>query len=87
MARLRMGRFGGTAIWILVALRHGPRSVAQLLDAVRGQGDRVGPGTLYGAIVRLEWLDLIATPGGGGARGVYRLVQPTRPAATEVATS
>lgn len=55
-----IGRFGATGIWILVALRAGPRTAVGLLDDVRGLDGRVGPGTLFGAIARLEQLDLIA---------------------------
>lgn len=54
-----IGRFGATAIWILVALRAGPRTAVGLLDDVRGLDGRVGPGTLFGALARLEHLDLI----------------------------
>lgn len=56
---MTIGRFGATAIWILVALRAGPRSAVGLLDDVRGLDGRVGPGTLFGAIARLERLELI----------------------------
>ena len=56
-----IGRFGATAIWILVALRTGPRTAVGLLDDVRGLDGRVGPGTLFGAIARLEQLELIIT--------------------------
>ena len=52
----RLGRFGETAMWILVALRDGPRNVGPLFDDVRAVDGRVGPGTLYGALARLERL-------------------------------
>lgn len=69
----RLGRFGETGIWILVALRSGPRNVARLLDEVRELDGRVGPGTLYGAVARLERLALIEPTTNGSGRRAYRL--------------
>lgn len=71
----RLGRFGETAMWILVALRDGPHNVARLLDDVRGLDGRVGPGTLYGAVARLERLALIEPTTNGGGRRAYRLTE------------
>ena len=71
----RLGRFGETAMWILVALRDGPRNVTRLLDDVRGLDGRVGPGTLYGAVARLERLALIEPTTNGGGRRAYRLTK------------
>jgi DNA-binding PadR family transcriptional regulator len=62
-------------MWILVALREGPRNVARLLDDVRALDGRVGPGTLYGAVARLERLALIEPTTNGGGRPAYRLTQ------------
>jgi DNA-binding PadR family transcriptional regulator len=71
----RLGRFGETAMWILVALRDGPHNVTRLLDDVRELDGQVGPGTLYGAVARLERLALIEpTTNGEGRRG-YRLTE------------
>jgi DNA-binding PadR family transcriptional regulator len=70
----RLGRFGETALWILVALRDGPRNGTRLLDDVRELDGRVGPGTLYGAVARLERLALIEATDGGGRRA-YRLTE------------
>ncbi len=61
MSGRRLGRFGETAMWILVALRDGPSGIVRLLDDVRALDGRVGPGTLYGAVARLERLALIET--------------------------
>ena len=69
----RLGRFGETAMWILVALRDGPRNVVRLLDEVRELDGRVGPGTLYGAVARLERLALIEPTTNGNGRRAYRL--------------
>ncbi len=76
----RLGRFGETAMWILVALREGPRSTPRLLDEVRALDGPVGPGTLYGAVARLERLDLIEPTTNGGGRRAYRLAE--RPVVT-----
>ena len=71
----RLGRFGETGMWILVALQGGPRDVARLLDDVRGLDGRVGHGSLYGAVARLERLALIEPfTNGNGQRG-YRLTE------------
>jgi DNA-binding PadR family transcriptional regulator len=62
-------------MWILVALREGPRNVVRLLDDVRALDGRVGPGTLYGAVARLERLALIEPITNGGGRRAYRLTE------------
>ena len=63
-----LGRYGETAMWVVVALVEGPRTALGLLDAVRDLDGRVGPGRLLGAVARLERLDLIER-----ADGAYRL--------------
>jgi DNA-binding PadR family transcriptional regulator len=68
-----MGRFGEAAMWILVALRGGPQAGAALLDEVRRLDGAVGPGTLYGALARLERLTLVESIRNGGGRRAYRL--------------
>jgi DNA-binding PadR family transcriptional regulator len=80
--KARFGRFGETALWILVALREGPRNGARLLDDVRSLDGRVGPGTLYGAVTRLERSSLIERTRIGDDRPAYRLTE--RGAATEL---
>jgi DNA-binding PadR family transcriptional regulator len=71
----RLGRFGETAMWIVVALRDGPHNVVRLLDEVRSLDGRVGPGTLYGAVARLERLGLIEPTTSGDGRQAYRLTE------------
>jgi DNA-binding PadR family transcriptional regulator len=71
----RLGRFGETAMWILVALRDGPRNGTRLLDDIRELDGRVGPGTLYGAVARLERLALIEGTTNSGGRRAYRLTE------------
>ena len=62
-------------MWILVALRDGPRTIVRLLDDVRALDGRVGPGTLFGALARLERLALIESTTDGGSRRAYRLIE------------
>jgi DNA-binding PadR family transcriptional regulator len=71
----RFGRFGETAMWIMIALRGGPQNVIGLLDDVRALDGRVGPGTLFGAVARLERLDLIEPTTNGNGRAAYRLTE------------
>ena len=59
------GRYGETAMWIVVALFEGPRTTVGLLDAVRDLDGRIGPGRLLGAVARLERLGLIDRHDGG----------------------
>jgi hypothetical protein len=62
-----MGRFGEPAMWVLVTLEGGPRSVVGLLDEVRRLDGRVGHATLLGTLARLEQRALIAcAPGADG---------------------
>ena len=75
MTGKRLGRFGETAMWVLVALREGPRNVVRLLDDVRALDGRVGHGTFYGAVARLERLALIEPTKNGGGRPAYRLTE------------
>jgi len=67
MARARedelasLGRFSEPALYILISLADGPKhgyAMTQDIEAVAGQ--KLGPGTLYGAIARLEarkWIE------------------------------
>lgn len=56
-----LGRFSEPALLILVSLADGPKhgyAMTQDIEAVAGQ--KLGPGTLYGAIARLEdcgWIE------------------------------
>ncbi|HET9344461.1 MAG TPA: hypothetical protein VFO05_02065 [Candidatus Limnocylindrales bacterium] len=87
-----MGRYGETAVWIVIALIQGPRTVVGLLDEVHGLDRRVGPGRLLGAVARLERRGLIETArqaGGPGYRLSFRSLpgaspSPTMPSSTEV---
>ena len=56
-----LGRFSEPALLILISLAEGPKHVyAMTLDIAVVSGQRLGPGTLYGAIARLEgrkWIE------------------------------
>lgn len=58
-----LGRFSEPALFILVSLADGPKhgyAMSQDIETVSGQ--RLGPGTLYGAIARLEerqWIEAL----------------------------
>jgi len=68
-----MGRFAETAMWVLVALRHGPASATALLDAVRNLDGRIGPATLFGALARLERLAIVDSAATATGVRAYRL--------------
>jgi DNA-binding PadR family transcriptional regulator len=62
------------ALLILVSLASGPRhGYAVILDVEALCGVRLGPGTLYGAIARLERLGLIEPLASDDRRRPYRL--------------
>jgi DNA-binding PadR family transcriptional regulator len=56
-----LGRFSEPALYILISLADGPKhgyAMTKDIEAVAGQ--KLGPGTLYGAIARLEargWIE------------------------------
>src|SRR5476649_3029890 len=58
---LDLGRFSEPALYILISLADGPKhGYAMTEDIASVTGTRLGPGTLYGAIARLEakkWIE------------------------------
>ena len=56
-----LGRFSEPALFILISLADGPKhGYAMTLDIEAVSGQKLGPGTLYGAIARLEarkWIE------------------------------
>jgi DNA-binding PadR family transcriptional regulator len=69
-----LGRFAEPAVLVLVSLADGPKhgyAIAADVDAVSGV--RLGPGTLYGAIARLEERGLIESVPSDDRRRPYRL--------------
>ncbi len=56
-----LGRFSEPALLVLISLADGPKhGYAMTQDIERVSGQKLGPGTLYGAITRLEarkWIE------------------------------
>lgn len=68
------GRFGEPALLILVSLADGPKhGYAITEDIEQVAGFRPGPGTLYGALARLESRGLIEPIATDDRRNPYRL--------------
>jgi len=68
------GRFSEPALLILISLADGPKhGYAMIEDIVSVTGIRLGPGTLYGAISRLESHGLIEALEPDQRRNPYRL--------------
>lgn len=56
----RLGRFSEPGLLVLISLANGPKhGYLMMEDIARFAGARPGPGTLYGAIARLEERGLI----------------------------
>jgi DNA-binding PadR family transcriptional regulator len=71
-----LGRFAEPAVLVLVSLAEGPRhGYAITADIDRLAGIRLGPGTLYGAIARLEERGLIEPLPSDDRRRPYRLTE------------
>jgi DNA-binding PadR family transcriptional regulator len=70
------GRFSEPALLILISLAEGPRhgyAMTEDIEAVAGV--RLGPGTLYGALARLEARRLIEPLKSEDRRNPYRLTK------------
>jgi DNA-binding PadR family transcriptional regulator len=74
MQAFNLGRFSDPPILILASLANGPRhGYAMMEDIEQFAGVRLGPGTLYGAIARLESQGLIEPMPTEDRRRPYRL--------------
>ena len=74
MAGVGLGRSSEPALLVLLSLLDGPRhGYAISKDIERVTGRRPGPGTLYGAISRLEGAGLIEARGEDARRKPYGL--------------
>jgi DNA-binding PadR family transcriptional regulator len=74
-----LGRFSEPALHILIALADGPKhGYAMMLEIESLTGTRPGPGTLYGAIARLEQRDWIEPLPSDDRRRPYRLTPAGR---------
>jgi len=68
------GRFAEPALMILISLAEGPKhGYAMTDDIAQVAGVRFGPGTLYGAITRLEGRGLIQRIDTDDRRNPYKL--------------
>jgi len=68
------GRFSEPALLILISLADGPKhGYAMTEDIARIADLRLGPGTLYGAISRLEARGMIEAAGAEDRRNPYRI--------------
>jgi|SRR5688572_2123489 len=68
------GRFTEPALLILISLAEGPKHGYAMIDDIATVADiRFGPGTLYGAITRLESRGLIERLDAEDRRNPYRL--------------
>jgi DNA-binding PadR family transcriptional regulator len=68
------GRFGEPALLILVSLAEGPKHGYAMTEDIAAVADvRLGPGTIYGAITRLEARGLIERLESEDRRNPYRL--------------
>jgi DNA-binding PadR family transcriptional regulator len=73
-SNLDLGRFAEPSLYILVSLSEGPKhGYAIMTDLEAITGSPMGPGTLYGALARLERRDLIEPLEAVDRRRPYRL--------------
>ena len=69
-----LGRFSGPSLLILSSLMEGPKhGYAMMEDIEQLSGVKLGPGTLYGALARLEQRGLIAALPADDRRRPYQL--------------
>lgn len=69
-----LGRFSEPSLLILISLADGPKHGYAMIEDILGvAGVRLGPGTLYGAISRLESRGLIEALQPDHRRNPYRL--------------
>ncbi|HJR58551.1 MAG TPA: PadR family transcriptional regulator [Vicinamibacterales bacterium] len=68
------GRFSEPAVLVLISLADGPKHGYAMTEDIALLADvRLGPGTLYGAIARLESRGLIKGIGSEDRRNPYRM--------------
>ena len=69
-----LGRFAEPSLFILISLSEGPKhGYAIMTDIERVSGSPMGPGTLYGALARLERRGLVEALDPVERRRPYRL--------------
>ena len=73
-SNLELGRFAEPSLLILVSLSDGPKHGYAIMTEVEAlSGSPMGPGTLYGALARLERRGLIEALAPQDRRRPYRL--------------
>ena len=76
---LQLGRFEEPAVLVLTSLLEGPmHGYAIVRDAEQVSGVRLGPGTLYATLARLEARGLIEGAPADGRRRPYRITSAGR---------
>lgn len=74
--QLDLGRFAEPALLILISLAEQPRHGYAMMEDIAGFCSvRLGPGTLYGAIARLEERGLIEAVATDDRRQPYRVTE------------
>ena len=69
-----LGRFAEPSLYVLISLSDGPKhGYAIMVDIERVAGNPMGPGTLYGALARLERRGLVEALDPVERRRPYRL--------------
>ena len=69
-----LGRFSDPALFILVSLAGGEKHGYAMMDDIEAMcGARLGPGTLYGALARLEKRGLVEPLASEDRRRPYRI--------------
>jgi DNA-binding PadR family transcriptional regulator len=72
-----LGRFSDPALLILASLAGGEKHGYAMMEDIKGTaGVHLGPGTLYGALSRLEQLGMIESLPANDRRRPYRLTAP-----------
>src|SRR6202046_3019430 len=70
-------RVGEASVLLLISLADGPKHGYALIQDIKGLADvELGPGTLYGALDRLERLGLIDALPAEDRRHPYRITAP-----------
>lgn len=83
-----LGRFAEPSLLILISLADGPKHGYAMMDDIRQLANvKLGPGTLYGAIARLEQRGLIEPVDSDDRRRPYRLTLAGSSALREQLTS
>lgn len=82
--RFGIARFGDPALMILISLVNGPKHGHAIINDIEElTGIRLGPGTLYGALPKLEQRELIRALESDDRRQPYEITANGRLAVTE----